>query len=808
MLREIRQSIRSLWAAPAFTAVALVVLTLGIGASTAIFSVVDAVVLRGLPYDEGDRLVQVTVHQEQTGSYRSVHTPQDFADFRLRQDVFQSLAATGSGGGFTVADGGRPEDLRTMQVTASFFDVFRVQPQVGRPFAVEHEVEGNHFVALISDGLWRRRFGADPGVVGRTIQFPAGSWQVVGVMPSGFQYPASASRPYDLWVPYVVPENQKQRGDSRRFHLTVTGRLKDGVSVQQADAGMQALVAALAVDSPHWFRGQTGSARSLYEATVGRVRSWMLMLLGAVGIVLLVACVNVASLMLARATARGREIQIRAALGASRWQVARSLLVESLVLSTAGTAAGVLVALWGVEVLRAALPSTLPRIASVGIDLRVLGAAALAALATGVFFGLFPALQSSRPDLSGALREGGRGMTGGRARLRSALVVAEVALAVVLVVGAGLFVASFVRLTNVEIGVDHRNVMTMGVWPRVDSTKPGWFKPAQEQAGIAIPAIVERVRAIPGVEHAGFISGGLPLSGDWSRTDVNVPGREEPFSGDDAVEIREVTAGYALAIGAVVRRGRHVADTDTRTAVPVVVLNEAAAQRYLPERDPLGATVTISDIDRTVIGVVANVRLGGPESTVRPEAYVPIAQSAIVGGDLAIRTAGDPLAIAEQVRQAIWASLPDVPAPEAQTMTSLLQGLVAQREFNMLIVSLFGVLALAIAAVGIYGVIGYTVAQRTQEIGVRMALGAVPASVLTMVLGRATLFVAIGLGLGLVGAWQLARFVEAFLFEVTPHDPAVYAAAGGVLLLAGLLAAYLPARRASRVDPVIALRGD
>jgi predicted permease len=531
----------------------------------------------------------------------------------------------------------------------------------------------------------------------------------------------------------------------------------------------------------------------------------MLMLLGAVGIVLLVACVNVANLMLARATARGREIQIRGALGASRWQVARGLLIESLVLSTAGTAAGLLVAIWGVEVLRASLPSTLPRLAAVSIDLRVLGAATLAAVSAGLFFGLFPALQASRPDLSGALREGGRGTTGNRARLRSGLVIAEVALAVVLVVGAGLFVASFVRLANVEIGLDHRNVLTMGVWPRHDSTKPGWIKPAQERAGGAIAAIIERVRAIPGVQAAGFISGGLPLSGSWSRTDVNVPGREEPFSGDDAVDIRQVNADYAHAVGAMLRRGRLIASTDTRSSVPVVILNEEAVRRYLPEQDPLGATISI-DVDRTVVGIVANVRLGGPESAVRPEAYVPLAQSNVLGGALAIRTADDPLAIAEQVRQAIWTALPGVPAPDAETMTSLFAGLVAQRQFNMLIVSLFGGLALAIAAVGIYGVIGYTVAQRTQEIGVRMALGAVPTSVLMMVLGRAALFVAIGLGLGLVGAWQLARFIEAFLFEVTPHDPAVYAAAGGVLLLSGLVAAYLPARRAARVDPIIALR--
>jgi predicted permease len=808
MLQDVRHAIRGLRAAPAFTAVALVVLTLGIGASTAIFSVVDAVVLRALPFDESDRLVQVTTYNARTDRYRNYETPQDFADWKAQQDVFAEITAVGGVGGFTVTEGGRPEDLFTLRVTAGYFDVFRVRPALGRPFTSANEIDGNHRVAIISHAAWRGRFGSDPDIVGRTVAFPSGTYEIIGVMPRGFQSPLTVGQPTDIWVPYVVPEGQKQRGRSRSRYLMVTARLKDGVSLDQADAQVRTITASLAREYPDWFTDQAGVVRSLHEAAVGRVRSWMLMLLGAVGVVLLIACVNVANLLLARATARTREIRIRAALGASRWQLARGLLVESLVLSTTGTLCALVVAVWGVGVLRAALPPSLPRIAAVAIDLRVLGAAALAALVTGLLFGLAPALQCSRPDLSAGLREGGRSVAGGRERLRSALVVAEVALAVLLVVGAGLFVSSFVRLTGVDIGLDHRNVLAVEVSPRVDTTQTGWVRQAQEQMATVAPEILARVRAIPGVDEAGLISGGLPLSGNWSRSDVRVPDREGAFEGDDSADVREVTPGYARAVRAEVRRGRHVDETDTAGAFPVIVLNEEAVRRYLGDREPLGARVTVNDVERTVVGVVADVRLGGPESAVRPEVYVPVSQSPIIGGDLVIRTTGDPQRLVEPVREAIWASLPDVTTPRAETMTSLLQGLVAQRHFNMIIVGLFGGLALAIVAAGIYGVMAYLVARRTQEIGVRIALGAVPTRVLAMVLRRAFTHVSLGLALGLIGAWQLSRLVESFLFQVAPHDPAVYAATAALLLGIGLIAALVPARRAARVDPLVALRAE
>ena len=605
MWYDVRYAIRSLRSAPTFTIVALVVLSLAIGASTAIFSVVDAVALRGLPYDESDRLVQVGTLDPRTGTFGSYQPPQNYADWQARQDVFVAMAATQGAGGFTVNENGVARDLPALQVTAAYFDVYRAYPQLGRVFTEAHQVEGSQRVALISDGLWRRQFGADSNVIGRTLRstaelrygapfpVPAGTWTIIGVMPRGFRSPVSGPRQTDVWVPYVVPENQRTRDGSRSASLGVTGRLADGVTVEQADAHIRAITASLAQAYPTWFEDDRGAVRTLHEATVGSVRAWMLLLLGAVAVVLLIACVNVANLMLARAMARGREMQTRAALGASRWRIAQGLLLESLVLATAGTLLGLIVAVWGIDVLRAALPEALPRISTVALDLRVLGVAAAAALVTGLLFGLAPALQLSRSGTAIALRDGSRSATAGGTRLRSALVVSEIALAVVLTIGAGLFLSSFVRVANVDIGLDPRNVLTMDVWPRFDSSKAGWAEPAMARSAAEIPEILDRVSAIPGVVSAGFIAGDLPLTGYSARADVSVPGREKPFDGADRVQVRHVTPGYARAVGTPVVRGRYLEAGDTRGSTPVVVLNEEAAARYLSDREPIGATITI-----------------------------------------------------------------------------------------------------------------------------------------------------------------------------------------------------------------------
>lgn len=822
MWHDVRYAIRSLRSAPTFSVVALIVQSLAIGASTAVFSVVDAVVLRSLPYDEPDRLVQVGTVDARTGVFETYQAPQTFSDWQSRQRVFTSMTATQLSGGFTINENGVPNDLSALEVTAGYFEVYRTHPQLGRAFTAEDERPGGEHVALISDSLWRRYFAGDPQVIGRTLESTfqstygmplpvrAGTWTIVGVMPRGFRWPADGPGQTEVWVPYVTPENQLTRDGLRSAPLNVTGRLAEGVTVADADKHINAVSASLAEVYPQWFENTRGSVRSLHEATVGSVRAWMLMLLAAVGVVLLIACANIANLTLARATARGREIETRAALGASRWQIARGLLIESLVLSASGTLLGLVVAMWGIDALRAALPADLPRVSTVALNVRVLGAAALACLVTGVLFGLAPALRFSRSGASVTRRDGGRSVTAAATRLRSALVISEVALAVVLTIGAGLFLSSFLRVTTVDIGLNPRNVLTMRVWPKFDRSKPGWADPVAARSGTAIPQIVDRVAAIPGVEAVGFIAGDLPFSGYSARGVVKVPGRDQPFAADDRADVRHVTPGYANAVGTPLRRGRYLGSQDAAGSTPVVVINEEAASRYFAGRDPIGQTITIERLakDVTVVGIVANVRLRGPERAPRPEAYLPVAQGSILGGALAVRTRGEPQGVAQAVHDAIRASLPEIPEPEAKTLSSLLGGLIAQRRFNMLIATLFGGLALAIGTVGLYGVMAYLVTQRTREIGVRLALGARPARVMREVVRRGAAHTAAGVAIGLFAAWQLTTWVQSLLFEVNAHDPVVYGVTAAILAACGIAAAFVPARRAARVDPVIALRAE
>jgi predicted permease len=820
--QDVRYAIRSLRSTPTFTLVALVVLALVIGASTAVFSVVDAVVLRGLPYSEPDRLVQLGTVDLRTGAFERLQPPQNFADWQSRQNVFAALAATRRVSGFTVNENGVPQDLLALQVTAGYFEVYRAYPQLGHVFTSERFVEGNDRVALISDDLWRRQFGADPHVIGRTLRstaaltygaplpIQAGTWTIVGVMPRGFQSPADGTSQTDVWVPYVRPENARPRGGSSSASLEVTARLADGVTVEQADVQIRAITASLADASPAPVTHRRGAVRTLQDAIVGNARAWMFLLLGAVGVVLLIGCVNVASLLLARTTARGRDIRIRIALGASRWRIARGLLVESLVLAAAGLLLGLLVAVWGIDVLRSSLPASLPRVSTVALNMRVLGVSAMTTIVTGLLFGLTPAIRSSRSRATMAWHDASRGSTAAGTRLRSTLVVSEIALAVVLTIGIGLFLSSFVRVANVDIGLDPRNVLTMPVWPKLDRSSPGWLEPALTRSAMAIPQIVDRVSAIPGVVSAGFIAGDLPLTGYSARASVSVTGQAQPFDGNDGVEVRYVTPGYAKAVGMPVRRGRYIEADDARGSTPVVVLNEEAVARYLGDRHPLGAVIAIAGYAReaTVVGVVGNVRPGGPEGAVPPEAYLPAAQGRFLGGALAVRTTREPLALAAAVRQAVRASFPDISEPEAATMASRLDGLLARRRFTLLVVGLFGVLALAIASAGLYGVMASLVTQRTREIGVRLALGASPARVMMTMIGRGVAHTAAGTTVGLAATWLLAPFVQAFLFDVGPRDAFVYTAATAVLTACGVLAAFVPARRAARVDPAIALRAE
>ena len=816
MADDLKAAFRSFKSSKTFTVVALLVLMLGIGAGTAVFSVVDAVVLRGLPFDEHDRLVAVGQrHQPGGGSTSRIPVdpsrdplslssaaPQNYMDWAAQQQVFESIAAI-AGGAVTLREpGAEPEDLRSQRVTADFFKVLRVQPALGRGPVVDEEVDGRHRVAVLSDGLWRRRFGADPAIVGRTIPLEGGSYEVLGVMPADFAYPVGATRPTDLWVPYVVPADERIRNPQRvSIYLQTIARLKPGVSVQQAQAQMDQVAAALEKAHPVWNKDSRIGVRPLRDHIVGgNTKSWMLMLLGAVAIVLLIACANVANLLLARASAREREVGVRAALGASRWRLVRQLMVESLVLSSVGTALATVLAWWAVQVLRNAMPEGVPRISQISIDLRVLAAAAGLALVTGLLFGLAPALQLSKPDLANALKEGARGSVGGqRQRLRSALVVLEVALAVVLLVGASLFIGSFITLMRIDPGFNPENVLTVQVSPRFEPGKP----PADSSR--AFIDIVERISQAPGVIHASIISGGIPMGGGMSVTSITVPGRK--IENDDGISIRGVTPEYHKALRIPLKAGRLFEATDRKDSANVVILNESAARKYFPGEDPVGRSVGLSE-DRTVVGIVGDVHQFSLETEPRAEAYVPIAQQEAPFGDLVIRTSDDPYQVLPAVKAAVLAVLPDVPLRNVRTMEEIFARRVAQRRLNMLLLGLFGVLGLVISAVGIYGVMAYVVAQRTREIGVRMALGATRSNVVGMVLRSAGLLVVLGLVIGAVGAWSVSAAAKSFLFRLDPSDPRAFVAAVASLSLAALVASAIPALRAASIDPMVALRAE
>lgn len=810
--RDARHAVRSLRRTPAFTGVALAVLTLSIGATTAIFSVVDAVILRGLPFPESDRLVAVGELnvKDSAPSALNLTTPQTFLDWRDQQDVFTGLAAVAYAEISLRREGNAlPENLRAQRLTADFFAVLQTQPILGRPFSREDEVEGRGNVAVISYSLWQRRFAGRLDVIGAYLPGQQASFEVVGVMPPGFSYPVDTyvlgvREPTDVWVPYVFSSNERVRGNSYGYNLHVIGRLRDGMSIESAQARMSQITAGLAAETPRWYRDRAAKVEPLHEFVTRGVRTWMIMLLAAVSFVLLIACVNLANLMLVRATARTRELCIRAALGGSRWDLSRVLLLESLILSLTGAALGAALAWWGVDLLRSIVPAEVPRAATIAVDIRVLATTGILAVLAGVAFGMAPVVKFSRPTIAGALNQAERTSTATlRTKvLRSTLLVAEVALAVVLLVGSGLFLASFARVSNVDLGVDPNDVLTVQV--RVLEVPTNIEQAAQRNRQLLLN-VLDRVRAIPGVEVASLAVGGLPLRGDLRTFDFGIPGRELPPNTD--IALNQISPDYFRALKVPLLRGRLFADADSQNSEPVVILNEAAAARYFPGADAVGKVVRLEG-NRTVVGVVGDIRHDGPESGWRTQAFVPLAQSRVFGATLVVRTASAAQGILPAVRQAIWSEFPDaLPTRlDEHTLTYYFDALVAQRRFNMLLLALFGILGLSIASVGIYGVMGYIVSQRTQEIGIRMALGAQPSTILRSVLGSALLTMLLGIGIGLIGAWGLSGLVRGFLFEVQPHDPRVYAGALLVLATTGLAAAFGPAHRASSVDPLVALR--
>jgi len=810
---DLRNAGRSLRSTPGPTFIAWLVLTLGIGASTAMFSVADAVALRALPFHDPDSLLSVSETDLRTGRPSTVAAP-NFLDWTARQSSFEGLGASGWAN-LVLRDEDRAERVSARRVTTNLFDLLRVPPQHGRLFVAADAQPGAAAVAILSDGFWRRRFGGDPGIVGRELTFDGGVRRVVGIMPPGFTYPLGSRlvSTVDLWVPMLFTERDRARDGGRTYALSVIGRLRPGVSRPQAAAEMGRIRDDLALEHPRWFVDHGVDVQDLRAAIVaGPVRAWMLFLLGAVAFVLLIACANVANVLLARAGTRARELGIRAALGASRWDLVRGVMVESLLLAALGAGGGLLLAQAGIGILRATLPDELPRLVAVALDVRVFAVAVATGLATGVLFGMAPAVRLSRPDLAASLRDAGRSNSMGRSqlRVRAALVVAEVALAIVLLVGSGLFVVSFIRLVQRDLGFDPSGVLTVDVTPRAVPAAAGRPAPPPSPMRAHLPVLFDRLRRLPGVESVSAMTGGLPLSGSSRTHPLKVPGRAEPFVDADEPFIRETTPEYFDVMRMSMHRGRWISADDIEGAPPVVVLSDVAARRYFGDSDPVGRTVEFDLRSHTVIGVVGGTRFMGPESEAAPEAFVPLAQVNVRGVSLLLRTAasaeGTPPVAA--LRSVIWETVPDATISDVRTLDDYYGELIARRRFNAILISVFGVLALAIVSVGIYGVISCVVDQRTREIGVRMALGARPGGVQRMVLGRAGLLAVAGLAVGVAGAAALEQLARSFLFQPRPHDPAVYATAGLLIVAISLLAAFVPARRASRVDPLVALRRD
>jgi putative ABC transport system permease protein len=802
MMQDLRMGIRLLRTQPGFTLVAVLTLALGIGATTLIFSVVNAVLLRPLPFPEADRIVRLE-ERHRGAAAGSNFSYANFLDLGRETATVEHIAAARFGSS-SLTDGNEPEQVGSMGVSAEYFAALGVTPLLGRVFLPEEDTPGRDGVALLSHALWQRRYGADAGLIGKQVKLGATVVTVVGVLPPGFRQGYPFAGQYDVWRPLVA--NGSLRNNRRSHLLGVVARLKPGQTQAQAQADLARLVQGIEQRHPGIDPELSANVSGLQARMVEPLRPALLVFLCAVGFVLLVACANVANLLLARAAAREKEMAIRTALGAGRLRLARQLLTESVLLAGLGGAAGLLLAQWGVRLVAALDPVSFPRINEVSLDGRVLLFTLLISVLTGVLFGLAPVLQLPKLRLYEPLKEGGRSAQGvARRGLRQFLIVAEVALALVLLIGAGLLANSFYRLMQVERGFDTTNVLTVNM-PLPISKYP---QPAQQIA--FLQQALERVAQIPGVRAAGLTST-LPFRGG-PATDFEIEGRPlAPGEHEPIADIRIVDANYFRALAIPLRQGREFSERDTATAPRVMVINEEMARQYWPNENPLGRRVTMKDwgdpLTGEIVGIVGNVKADGLTSTVRPMIYWPYPQFPSVFNNLVLRTSGDPLAVVGVVKEQIRALDREQPLSNIQTMEALIAASVAPQRFNTLLLGIFATLALVLAAIGIYGVIAYTVAQRTHEIGVRMALGAGRSDVLRLVVGQGLKLVLGGVAVGLAASFGLTRLLSKLLFGVGATDPLTFVSVSLLLIAVALLACYLPARRAAQVDPLVALRNE
>jgi len=806
LLQDVRYGLRMLRKTPGFTAIAVATLALGIGANTAIFSVVNAVLIRPLPYANANRVVMIWEKRLPDGEQENNTSPATFLNWREHATVFEQTAACLNWTKI-LTGGATPERLKVQEVSPNFFSLLGVNAALGRTLqASEDSVDGANDVVVLSYELWQRRFGFDPRIVGRNIVLNGKPQTVVGVMPRGFQFyvshGSSGQGQPDAWLPLTFSEKDRSLGR----YLQAIGLLRPGVTLPQAQAAMTSLALSLEAQDPESMKNWTVNLVPLRTQFVGGIEPALRVLLGAVGLVLLIACANVATLLLARSKSRGHEIAIRVALGAKPWQVIRQVLIESLLLAVLGGAAGLLLARWSAGALLAIAPKGLIPLDGAQIDLSVLAFTAGIAVLTGLLFGVVPAVQSARGRPNDELKEGGRsgseGVHGGRTR--SSFVVAEIALALVLLAGSGLLIRSFSRLMAVDPGFQPKGVLTA----RVELPSSKYKDDAKVSEFYA--QLLERIRQLPGVRSASA-DAYLPFTGIIAGTGVEVEGRPPlPAAEQPEVDVAVVEPHFFETLGIPLLRGRSFTDREAREISHTVVISQAMARNLWPNEDPIGKHVTIHmkdvDVPSQVIGIVGDVKHSGLDTTVNATAYWPHPELAYSSMTLAVRTDGDPLALAQAVRQAVWSLDKDQPVVGIMSMEDLLWLSLARARFSTVVLGVFAGMALLLAIAGIYGVVSYSVAARTREIGIRVALGAQRIDVLRMVLRQGLILAGFGIVIGVASALAATRLMASLLFNISASDPATFAIVAGVLLIVALSACYLPARSAMKVDPMVALR--
>jgi len=805
LLQDVRYSIRTLVSKPLLTAAALLSVTLWIGANTAIFSVVNSLLIKSLPYQEPERLVLAWgVETDARSNDRSQVSATDVADYRSQSTSFEDLTTYGNwSAGFT--GGGEPERVNGMQVGDGYFEIMRATPLVGRVFSAEDQIDGRDSVIVLGYSLWQRRFGGDPNVVGREITVSGRPYTVVGVMPRSFAPlpPTLVDYRAEFYRPVAEKYDNEERSSR---HLRTIGRLRPGVSLEQAQSEMNTITARLELEHPTTDANYAIRLVTLAEDTVGGLRPSLLMLLGAVGLVLLIACANVANMLLARATARHREIAVRSALGAARSRLVRQFLTESVLLAIAGGSLGLVLARYGTGIIETIGSQAFPQLGGINMDGRVMTFTLAVTLLTGIVFGLAPALFASRLDMNTALKEGSRtGQGPGRNPLRAALVVSEVAMSVVLLAGAGLLIKSVSRLRDVDPGFKSANLLTM------DLSLPSIRYPKPASQAAFYRSLVEGIDAVPGIESSGFVSI-LPLGKNFDGRGLVVEDHPKPRGQEISADMYVVTPGYLAAMRIRLLMGRMLSDQDSESAPLTALINERMARELWPDQSPLGKRVRFPGLQgdpvkwRTIVGVVADVKQYGLDREGNLQFYLPEDQFPFQSGSLVVRARAGPLSVASAVVGVVRALDPDLPVYNVETMDQLLSDSISIRQLSMVLLSVFALVALTLAATGIYSVISYSVSQRTQEIGVRMALGASRSDVLRLVFAVGMLPAVAGGAVGVGGAVVLTRFMTSVLFHVSPTDPATFGVIISVLAGVALAACYIPARRAIRTDPMIALR--